>query len=59
MDLIIDNVIQQGASRYTVSGLTSALGNSTLLFLDGDISYARGEIAQVGVMITHLQAGRL
>ena len=37
VDLLIDNVIQQGASRYTVAGLTENVANRTLMFLNGDI----------------------
>lgn len=40
LDLIIDNVVQQGASLYTVQGLTQRLGNATLFLLNGDIRWA-------------------
>ena len=44
VDLVIDDVVQQGASRYTVDGLTRALGNDKAAGqLDRGL-YQRGEL---------------
>ena len=40
-DFLVDNEAQQGASLYTLKGLLDNAANSSLLLLNGDVSYAR------------------
>ena len=48
-DFILDSEAQQGAAALTVRRLIADADTRTLLLLNGDVSYARWELADVAL----------
>ena len=54
-DFMVDNEAQQGASANTLLGLMGSAANASLLLLNGDVSYARGQLTQWDVFMSQMQ----
>ncbi|KAK9918496.1 hypothetical protein WJX75_004496 [Coccomyxa subellipsoidea] len=54
-NFLVDSEAQQGVSLYTLQGLLDSAANVSLLLLNGDVSYARGQLTQWDVFMHQME----